>query len=115
MRNEVVSKVKKFVGNSAKKAAKFSGDAIDYTKLRIKLFEIRDELDGKYAQVGKIVYEGNEDADVEKICDEITALREQEADIKEKMSVYQSKKTCPECGASVDSKSEYCSSCGNKF
>lgn len=115
MRNDIIQKVRKVVGRTAKKAAKVSGDTIDFTKLKFKLYDVKDQLDEKYAQIGRLVYDGSDSDEIDAICDAISELRGQEEEIKEKLATYKNKKTCPSCGASVDASSDYCQSCGSKF
>ncbi len=115
MKNDIFEKVKKTISKAAKKAAKVSGDTIDYTKLKIKLSDIKDKLDECYAKIGRLVYDGEESDEIENVCNEITALREEEQTLKEKMDAFKNKKVCEECGEKVDVEAEYCSSCGHKF
>ena len=115
MKNDVIDKVKRIVGNSAKKAAKISGDALDYTKMKIKLYDLHDKMELKYAEIGRAVYSEDEDADVEAMCNEITDLRDAEAELQITMNSYLNKKECSACGGMVDAKSDYCPLCGNKF
>ncbi len=115
MRNDIIDKVKRAVGKSAKKAAKISGDALDYTKMKFKLYDLHDKTELKYAELGRAVYSDDENADVEAICEEITALLEDESELKIKMNAFLNKKECSACGGMVDSKSDYCPLCGNRF
>lgn len=115
MNNDIIEKVRKTVSKTAKKAARVSGDAIDFTKLKLKLFEIKDKLDDNYAKIGMLVYEGKDSDELEKICDEITTLRDEEAEIKLKLDAFGSKRTCPVCGEKVDTKSQFCQHCGSRM
>ncbi len=115
MRSDIIEKVRKAVSKTAKKAAKVSGDTIDYTKLKLKLYDIRDSLDENYAKIGRLVYDGEDSEEIEKTCTVITELRDEEAQIKEKIDALKNRKTCEVCGERVESDSEYCRSCGHKF
>jgi len=115
MSNDIFSKVKKTLGKTAKKAAKVSGDAVDYTKLKIKLSGINDELDELYAKIGKIVYERDESQNTDVIFEAIEELRKEKEELKEKLESFGNKKSCEFCGAKLDDNSKYCSGCGNEI
>ena len=114
MSNDVLNKVKKILGKTAKKAAKVSGDAVDYTKLKIKLSGINDELDELYAKIGRIVYENDDSQDTDIIFEAIEELRKEKEELKTKMEVYSSKKSCGFCGAKMDNDSKFCPECGHE-
>lgn len=115
MNMEVIAKVKEAVSKTTKKVVKLSGEAIDYTKLRLKISEINSKLDEKYAQIGLAVYEDCSEDDIEPICEEISKLREELDDLKLKLSEYKGSKCCPSCGSSTDRENPYCPVCGTKF
>lgn len=115
MSNDIFNKVKKVLGKTAKKAAKVSGDAVDYTKLKIKLSGINDELDELYAKIGKIVYERDESQNTDVIFEAIEELRKEKEELKEKLEAFGNKKSCEFCGAKLDNDSKYCSGCGNEI
>lgn len=115
MRNDIIDKVKRVVGKSAKKAAKLSGEALDYTKMKIKLYDLHDKTELKYAELGRAVYNEDENADIEVLCNEISDLLEEETELKIKLNSCLNKKECSACGGMVDAKNDYCPLCGNKF
>ena len=115
MNKEIISKVKEAVSSTTKKVVKFSGEAIDYTKLKLKIAEINSKLDEKYAAIGLAVYEGNDEAEIELLCDAISSLREELENLKLKLDDYKNKKSCPVCGFATERDNPYCPSCGNKF
>ena len=115
MNNEIISKVKEAVSSTTKKVVKLSGEAIDYTKLKLKLAEVNSKLDEKYAAIGLAVYEGNDEAEIEAICEEISALRDEIDSLKLKLDDYKNKKTCSACGTATERENPFCPSCGNKF
>lgn len=115
MNKDIIEKVKNAVTETARKAAKISGEAIDYTKIRLKIAEINSDLDDKYAQIGLAVYEGDEAADIEGICSEISELKEKLEDLNIKLGEFKNQKTCSACGKNADKDADYCPGCGNKF
>ena len=96
--NEIFAKTKTILGKTAKKAAKVSGDAVDYTKLKIQLNATEVELEELYAKIGRIVYERDDSQDTEAIFAEIEKLNEKKAELKSKLDLYKSKKVCEYCG-----------------
>lgn len=115
MKTDIIAKVKEAVSKTTKKVVKISGEAIDYTKLKLKVAEIDSKLDEKYAAIGLAVYEENDEADVETICDEISVLKQERDALKLKIDEYKNQKTCPACSAATDKENTYCPVCGIKF
>ncbi len=112
MKNEIVEKIKKAVSVTTQKAVKFSGDAVDFTKLKIKIADIKSKLDDKYIQIGMAVYDGNDNGDVEAVCEEIAALREELDEYKRKLSEYKNQKVCSACGEVCEIDDTFCKKCG---
>lgn len=111
--------VKGMVTKTAKDAAKVSGDAVEYTKLKFKLAELNDEISQKYALIGMTVYKstlGEEtDADaIDEVCAQISELIAKKDEYKEALDRMSNKKTCSECGEKIPSDSSYCPKCGAK-
>jgi len=88
--------VKRVVGDAAQKVVQKSGEAVEYTKLKYKIFDIQNDINKIFTRMGRDVYAsyngGNvEDADIEKNCQlidekksEIEALEEKLAELKNK-------------------------------
>ncbi len=115
MNNEVIEKVKKAVSKTARKAVKISGDALDFTKIKLKIAELNAKLDEKYAAIGMAVYEGNDSEEIDKICEDISDLREEINELKIKLAEYKNKKTCTVCGKAADKDASFCQYCGTEF
>ena len=115
MRSDIVERIKTAVSSTTKKAVKISSDAIDFTKLKLKIAEVNSKLDDKYAQIGLAVYEGSDEADIEVICDDIKALRDEVEEYKLKLAEFKNQKTCPECQTVCDKDDVFCKGCGAKL
>ena len=115
MNNEVIEKVRKAVSKTARKAVKLSGDALDYTKIKLKIAELNSRLDEKYAKIGLAVYEGKDDDEIETICDEITSLRDDIDELTLKLAEFKNQKTCPVCNSVCEKEDEFCRKCGSAF
>ncbi len=112
MKNEIVEKIKKAVSVTTQKAVKFSGDAVDFTKLKIKIADIKSKLDDKYIQIGMAVYDGCDNSDIEAVCEEIALLRQELDEHKRKLSEYKNQRVCSSCGAVCENDDTFCKKCG---
>ena len=112
---KLLSKLKKGFKKTTQTVVKISGEALDYTKLKIKISEIETELDEKYLAIGMAVYEDSTETDVDEICAEISELRAKLSELKDEINEYKCQKVCPECGSTTDKDNSYCPSCGSKF
>ena len=112
---KLLSKLKKGVKKTTRTVVKISGEALDYTKLKIKISDIESELDERYMAIGMAVYEDSDEADIDAICSEISELREERAQLKAELNEYKCQKICYECGKATDKDNPYCPSCGNRF
>ena len=112
-------KIKKGVKKTALKVKEVSGNAVETAKFKIKLAEINSNIENKYAEIGKVVYESDGSSEVaikvQELCDEITALKTSADDMKEAISDLTNKKACPYCSASVDKNYTFCPECGKAF
>lgn len=115
MSKDFFEKFKTVLSSTTQKAVRVSGEAIDYTKIKLKSAELKSRLDEKYAQIGLAVYEGNNNEKIDEICDEITALRQQLDELTDKLTDYKNKKTCSICGTVCEKNDEFCRKCGSEF
>ena len=86
--NEFFKGAKNVLKKTTKKVVKFSGDAVDYAKIKIKLNAVESELEELYAKIGRIVYERDESQDTDEICKAIEELNAQKDELKAKMESY---------------------------
>jgi len=89
--NEFLKSAKNVLKKTTRKVVKFSGDAVDYTKIKIKLNAIESELEELYAKIGRIVYERDESQNTDEICSSIEELNAQKEELKEKLDSYNKK------------------------
>ncbi len=115
MNKEILEKIKKVVTSTTQKAVKFSGDAVDFTKLKIKIADVKSKLDDKYIQIGMAVYDEREESDIEAICQDIAMLRAQLEEYKTRLSEYKNQKICSSCGAMCELEDAFCKKCGEKL
>lgn len=111
--------IKEMATKTAKDAVKFSGDAVEYTKLNYKLSELKDDLKETYAQIGMLVYQssGSEDTDKEKIEElyaRVAELNDEIEILTSSINAMSSRKICASCGAKMPAESNFCPKCGEK-
>ncbi len=116
----LLESLKKAVTQTAKDAAKASGDLVEQTKLKLKAIEIKDEIEGRYEKIGELYYAVVEHEldcgeKIEELVDEIRALKSDlelvEAEIKKNKRTVK----CSACASENDAESSYCANCGNKL
>lgn len=115
----ILKTIKEMVTKTAKDAVKFSGDAVEYTKLNYKISELKDDLKDTYAQIGMLVYEtsdGNEtdEEKVEELCARVTELKDEIEILTSTINAMSNKKICSSCGAKMSAESNFCPKCGEK-
>jgi len=57
------NKIKDAITSTAKKAKKISENTVETAKLKLKLSELKSNVNEKYTTIGRIVYESAENAD----------------------------------------------------
>lgn len=111
--DDVMVNAKAAIDDFGKKAT----DIADSSVLAISASNMKNEIEKKYTELGRIYYIGvksgsaNED-DLEDITGEIDILMEQLEAVKEKRASLRNKKICPKCKRVVSKDSLYCNKCG---
>lgn len=112
-------KIKRSVSTTAKKAKRFSENTFETAKLKLKLSDIKSDINERYTKIGKLVYESNEDSDytgeIEKLCAEISELKASMAEINDVLDELSNSKMCPGCDSNVKKEFEFCPKCGYDF
>ncbi len=112
-------KIKKEVAKTAIKAKKASANMVETAKYKFKLSEIKSDINEKYMQIGKLVYNSDEASDIadklQALCDEITSLKTTAEDIQATIDVMFNKKACPSCSSYIDKDFDFCPKCGNEI
>lgn len=112
-------KIKKGVSDTANKVKEVSCNMVEVTKMKFKLSELKSEIDACYMQIGKLVYEGDDEADTEQIitsiCEKISELKDKSNILKSSIDEAMDKKTCAQCGFKYDKSYDFCPKCGKCF
>lgn len=109
----------KKVSQTAKAAAKKSGDIVGVTKLNLSIGAEEDKIKKAYSEIGRIVFESFKRGErlpgalVEE-CEEISAYEKNIEDMKLKILELKNQKMCPSCGSELEIHIAFCPNCGTK-
>ena len=105
--------------NTAKTAAKKSGDLLEISKLKLAVMETRSRIDDAFQKLGKLVYDSAKNSDVEfdaeSVISEIDELFNTLDEKQEQYAALKNEKKCNVCGEMNALKAVFCSNCGEKF
>ncbi len=110
--------LKQKVTDTAKVAAKKSGELVEITKLNMSISSEEDKIKKVYSEIGKSVYESftkGETGAYSKQCEEIETYKETIKQLKQKILDLKDSKVCQSCGTEVAAAVAYCPKCGNKL
>lgn len=104
---------KKFLSDTAKVIVKKSTDLYESAKNKYNEYDLQNNIDNLYKDLGKLVYTGyKEDVDVSEtiqgVCFEID-------DYMDKLNCVISKNECPSCSSTCKPDAAYCHNCGEKL
>ena len=115
----VFEKVGRKVSDTAKAAAKKSGDIVEVTKLYMSIGSEEEKIKKVYIDLGKALYEtystGGEVDEISKgYCESIKSYEDNIKEIKLKILELKDLKLCQSCSAEIDSEFDFCPKCGAK-
>jgi len=101
---------------NAKSAAEFvtkkAGDIYDVSKLKLSEANLKSELNKKYQQYGKAVYNKESEEIVNNLEKEIGELLESIDDVSNLYNSLKNSKVCATCSQRIPEGSKYCPLCG---
>jgi DNA-directed RNA polymerase subunit RPC12/RpoP len=107
---EAFSKFGKTIVDGTQKTAKQVSLAAEIDSLETKVKKLYLELGDKYYSI----FGESPAEELVPYCDEIRRAKNDIAEKKKTMSELSGKKTCPYCGAPIDTTTIFCSACGKK-
>ncbi|HHW48018.1 MAG TPA: zinc-ribbon domain-containing protein [Clostridiaceae bacterium] len=115
----VLEKFSRKITETAKAAAKKSGDLVEVTKLNMSISAEEDKIKKTFAEIGKLVYERYNKGEsvpegIEGFCEKIKGYEENIKEMKEKIYTLKNIKICPSCNAELEINANFCSKCGMK-
>ncbi|MCH5204709.1 MAG: zinc-ribbon domain-containing protein [Oscillospiraceae bacterium] len=95
-------------------------DAVNFSKLKIRVSQLNGEVKTKFEKLGEMIYEmaksgekNNEAFD--EMVSEIDAIYDELADIDKQVDELRNVVTCTKCGAKTSKENAYCPKCGEKL
>ena len=114
------------LGKKASEAYKITADKTGKiakeTKMKLRIGELKNQVNGLYQKIGKEVYEKhvlkekyeNEEM-LEELCTQIDVLSDEIDDLSNQCLKLRDKKQCPKCFKEVNKEDNFCPSCGEKL
>lgn len=106
--DDVLVNAKSAAGYVSKKA----GDIYDVSKLKLSEVNLKTELNKKYQEYGKAVYNKESAEITQKLEKEIAELIESVADINKLYNSTKNSTVCTTCGERMPKDAKYCPLCG---
>lgn len=115
----VFEKVGRKVSDTARAAAKKSGDIVEVTKLSMSIGGEEEKINKVYIDLGKAIYEafsngGEVDESFKGYCESIKSYEDNIKEIKLKILELKDLKLCQSCESEVDAEFDFCPRCGAK-
>lgn len=114
-------KLGKKASEAYKVTADKTGKIAKEAKLKMKISELKSEINTIYEEIGKIVYQKHirEDEldisnDVDEYCTKIDCLSDEIDSILKQCLELKDKKQCPKCFVEMDKEAKFCPECGEK-
>ena len=115
----VLDNITRKVTDTAKAAAKMSGNVVEVTRLNMSINAEEEKIRKIYTEMGKQLYEDYAEGKIvgEKLMEHCTKIDEiigSIDDMREKILELRNVKACPNCGMELDVDMVYCYKCGKK-
>lgn len=118
---DFLNKLGKKASEAYKVTADKTGKIAKEAKLKIKMGELKSEINDIYEEIGKVIYnnhiaEEKKDLskDLEEKCTKIDCLSDEIESILKECRELKDKKQCPECFEEVEKEVKFCPNCGAK-
>lgn len=95
-------------------------EAVNFSKLKIRVSQIHGEVKTKFEKLGEKIYEmaksGEKDNEAfDNMIAEIDGLYAELSDIEKQVDDLKNVVTCPKCGAKTSKENAFCPKCGGKL
>ena len=98
--------------SAADLVSKKAGDIYDISRLKLSEANLKSELNKKYQQYGKAVYNKESNETTERLEKEIAELIESIADVTKLYESLKNSKACSTCGEHMPKEAKFCPLCG---
>lgn len=112
--------LKRFAADTAKIAAKKSGDVLETVKNKYNEFDVTTEISALHKKLGEAVYNGYKNdsdvtEDIKEICESIDEKFSELEKLKNSREDFSYSLVCPSCSKACDPENSYCPHCGAKI
>ena len=117
---EFFDKLGKKASEAYKMTADKTGKIAKETKMKLKISELKSQINDIYEEIGKKVYENHVREEIsitneiEEKCTEIDALSDEIESLLKQCLELKDKKQCPKCYAEIEKNVKFCPNCGEK-
>lgn len=118
---EFFDKLGKKASEAYKMTADKTGKIAKETKIKLKISELKSQINDIYEEIGKKIYENHvreEDIsitnEIEEKCTEIDALGDEIESLLKQCLELKDKKQCSKCYAEIEKNVKFCPNCGEK-
>lgn len=118
---EFFDKLGKKATEAYKMTADKTGKIAREAKLKLKIGELRNQINDIYKEIGEKVYEKhireeeiNIQKDLEEQCTKIDVLSDEIETMLQECLTLKDKKQCPNCNYQIDKEDKFCPKCGQK-
>ena len=118
---EIFDKIGKKASEAYKMTADKTGKIAKETKLKLRMNELKSQVNDIYEEIGKKVYEKHvkeEDIsikqDLETECTKIDVLSDEIEELLQQCLELKDRKHCPKCYKEIDKEDNFCPNCGEK-
>lgn len=103
--------------DTARVAGKKAGQMVDVAKLNMRIFDLKTDINGLLREIGQVVYDTHAGAepDTAPIDGLLTQIDEKNAaiaELRERINLLRSSRTCPGCGEVCGRDDKFCKGCG---
>ena len=104
-------------GSTARCAGRYAGQMVDVAKLNMRIFDLKTDINGLLREIGQVVYDTHAGAepDTAPIDGLLTQIDEKNAaiaELRERINLLRSSRTCPSCGEVCGRDDKFCKGCG---
>ena len=118
---EIFDKIGKKASEAYKMTADKTGKIAKETKMRMKMNELKSEINDIYQEIGKKVYEKHTreekisiKKDLEEECTKIDMISDEIEELLQQCLELKDRKQCSNCFAQIDKEYKFCPNCGEK-
>lgn len=117
---EFFDKIGKKASEAYKLTADKTGKIAKETKLKIKMSELKSQINDIYEEIGKEIYEKHvrkqdiRNSDVEELCTKIDVISDEIENLLQECLELKDKKQCIKCYTQIEKQDKYCRECGAK-